>query len=226
MLPDDARDGGNRTGRCVVQPDMTNNPVRSPLVVLFAAVAAAFAVAGCGAETPVTETSGGSEPIDAAACEDRLDALVDQLKVDVAYDYEPSGSPAELAAFAEAVVTATLGEFIQEGEYVTVALNDVEVISGDASLGPDGDPAISWYVSPEPRDLGSGDGISILAFLDDGATMPQPAIEGLWFACGPDTPARSMIVDPIGPGWPTGRDATLDNLALAVTDPDTAASEP
>lgn len=201
---------------------MNRNPVSPRLVALLAVVA----LVGCGSDTTVTETSGESAPAETAACENRLDALVDQLKVDVAYDYEPSDSPAELATIVDVVVTATLGEFIQEGEHVTVVLSDLEVISGDIDRGQDGDLAISWYVSPEPRNLGDGDGISVVAFLYDGDTRPQPDIEGLWFACGRHAPARSMIVDPIEPGWPTGTDATLDNLALAVTDPEAAVAEP
>ncbi|MDH5518970.1 MAG: hypothetical protein OEZ14_00415 [Acidimicrobiia bacterium] len=194
------------------------------LLSTVVAVAAAVALIGCGSEATVTEAATGGEPADPAACEDRLADLVDQLKVDVAYDYEPSSSPADLAAIVDAVVIATLGDLSQEGENVTAVLENLEVIGGDTSRGSDGDLAVSWYVSPEPRGLGETDGISVLAFLSFEGNLPTPEIEGLWFACGPDTPARSMIVEPVEAGWPAGPDATLANLALAVTDPDTAAA--
>lgn len=195
---------------------MIHNPVPSLLVALLAA----GALVGCGSDTTVTETSGESQPADAAACEDGLDALIEQLKVDVAYDYEPSSSPAELAAIVDAVVIATLGEVGQEGEKVQAVLENPEVVSGDASLGPDGDITIEWYVAPQPREISRVDGISVLVFLAHGdRSIPTPEIEGLWFACGSDAPARSMIVEPVRSGWPAGVDATLDNLALAITDP-------
>ena len=84
--------------------------------------------------------------------------------------------------------------------------------------------AVSWFVSPQPRELRTPAGISVLAFLWFEGTMPTPAIEGLWFGCGDDGPARSMIVEPVEPAWPAGVDATIANLTLAVTDPDVAAA--
>ncbi len=192
---------------------------------LAAALIAAAVLVGCGAEPTATEAVEGSGQADPAACQVGLDVLADQIRVDATYDYEPSDSPAELAAITDAVVTATLGELSQDGEDVTAVLENLDVISGDTSRGRDGDLAISWYVGPQPRDLGDTDGISVLAFLIYGdRNIPTPEIEGLWFGCGRDGPARSMIVEPVEPGWPAGPDATIDKLSLAVTDPAAAAA--
>ena len=182
-------------------------------------VAVPMLLAGCGFGATVTEASGGTDGVN---CEERLDELVGQLKVDVSYDYEPSASPSDLAASVDAVVAATLGDLSQDGENVVAVFENLEVVSGDTSRGRDGDLAVSWYLTAEDRDLGDTDGISVLAFLWYETNMPTPAIEGLWFGCGPDGPARSVIVEPVEPGWPAGPDATLANLTAAVVDPDNA----
>ncbi len=199
---------------------------RSSTRLSFLSITLAAVLVGCGFDSTVTEASGGggaAAPTD-AACEAGLDELVEKLKVDATYDYEPSDSPAALAADVDAVVTGTLGDLGQEGENVVAVINDLEVISGDAGRGRDGDLAISWYVSPQPRDLRSVGGISVLAFLWYEASTSTPAIEGLWFGCGDDGPARSMIVEPIEPAWPAGIDATIANLTEAVVDPEAVAA--
>ncbi len=189
-----------------------------------AAIVSLLLAAGCGSAS--TDAAVENEPsIQApdAACEDQLVGLVDELKGDLADDYQPSASPSELANdHADYVVRAgSVTDIAVDDGRVSMTLADLEVLPvHETDLT---EPlTIEWWITTTDAvapDRSAYDRVAVVAFieqLDDGY---QPLVEGLYVGCGDDGRAVGLIADPIEPGWPAGPDFTLATLVTSVVDP-------
>jgi hypothetical protein len=189
---------------------------------LAALALVAVIVVGCGSDSDVAT----SAPV--SGCPD-VEPLRDRLIPQIAYDYDPSATPAELARLSDVVVFAssitsarvetTDPDEEHSEQWIVLEFDGVDVLTDNR---PDGEaPASISYaagtVYEELPSIDSFEGVSLITFAIESKRAPgglSARIEGLWLACGTDTIAQSVIAS-TSRKWPSS--PTLDILRDAST---------
>ena len=149
------------------------------------------------------------------------DVIAPQWRRHSTFDYNPSESPADLAASTDVVFRSGSIISIEIGdEYSTVLVDDVEMI---ADSRPDQTPitqfgAFGAGIEDRPSIAVSAlQGLEVVVFahMSDGAPgNPVAAIEGFWLQCGDEAPL-SVVANPTGEAWNHAL-ASLDGIAAAT----------
>lgn len=152
----------------------------------------------------------------AARCTpDELRAFVDVTRdLGIAYDYEPSASPAELAERAELVVSGSVVDVDADGQELLFTFAVDEVVRGALDASAPLTVVVDFVPAVRPVDevrdvlVTDADALFFLAGGDEG-TRWHPLLEGMWLSCG-DAVAAARVA-------PVDWDVTsLDDLADAV----------
>ncbi|MBN4047415.1 hypothetical protein JYT71_00255 [Acidimicrobiaceae bacterium AH-315-P05] len=137
------------------------------------------------------------------------------------FDYNPSESPADLAASTDVVFRAGLIASVESGvDYSTLIADDVKIISDKrpdqtpiATFGGFG-AGIEDRAGIAPSSL---DGLEMVVFahVSDGAPGNLvAAIKGFWAQCGEEAPI-SVVQRPTGEAW-SEASVSLDDIVAAV----------
>lgn len=174
-----------------------------------------------------------SAPATGPASETCTDAagLARRLQPMVAYDYEPTESPAALASRNDVVLRAgTISSVSVVDDWVMLELDDVRLVSDQR----EGDQPLPTSIAmatngaelggelPTPAELA---GVEVFAFAHAWPDAPgglSVEIEGFWIACGSSGSPASVIVTPSGEPWAV---ESLDDLERAVSAPNAAPGE-
>lgn len=183
------------------------------------ALAIAFVATGCGSREIGSIGGDSLEDSRAAGCDSG--ELVEVLAPGSTFDYNPSKSPADLAASTEVVFRAGVVSSIELGqEWTTVAVDQVRVIQdhrdqpapiktfGAFGTGIEDRPAV------DPATL---DGMVALVFAHESTDAPGhlvAAIEGLWLQCPGEQPL-SVVATPASEAWHQAA-TSIDAIAAAV----------
>ncbi len=155
------------------------------------------------------------------------------------YDYDPVGSFAALAERADVVVTGTISQIVRtqtESEGFT-ELTVTDVVSIDGETRPD--IAVIAYDSFWPAG-GDADpiaepmateGVDFIAFLSPWSGRRgdwAPGIEGLYVACGADSPLAAVIANAAGPDEPTAPtiNELVELLLVPIDEPTPTSGQP
>jgi hypothetical protein len=207
--------------------------------VLALLVGGIVAVQRRSGSSPEDVTVGDGDPADRASEDycpvaDVLPVLQSGLPT---YDYQPAGSFAALADQANVVVTGTISEVVRtqtEAEgFTELTVADAAALDGEARP----DITIIAYDSFWPTGAGPDpiaepmlvEDVDFIAFLSPWSGRRgdwAPGVEGLYVACGTDSPIAAVIENAAGPSDPTAPTiADLVELLLAPIDEPTPTSE-
>lgn len=215
----------------------TSNRVRHPHLrwtcrLGGALILGSLLLAACGAGDGTTGASGTALLKETSPDCSNLASLVADLQPQISYDYEPSTSPAQLAARVSVVFLASAVSDVRlEDERVVLNLDAVELISDNRTGDLPNPEVIAFDVGSTYDtlpDQGQFEGISLIAFAHEWEEAPGGLvadIEGLWLGCGVDSPAVSVIVDQDHGDWPDNPTlASLRDAISAPSGPDEGAS--
>jgi hypothetical protein len=190
----------------------------APIVAAWVVVA--VMLSGCAAADGTT----ASGPTACATIESFAEQLVD---VGIAYDYEPSSGPGELAGWVDVVVRGELTGMVEEQSassdaedaYVGYEIRVDEVLAGEA---PDGSGAVVVWVAYNsylgdagPFAEAATPGVPVIVFGYAAPRAPgglTAAVEGFMTGCEGEAPLG--WVGQLGE-WPAM--TSLDDVAAAVT---------
>jgi len=183
-------------------------------------VAVVTVATGCGSrENGSTDVGDSLGHSGASGCESR--ALAEVLAPGATFDYNPTESPADLAASTEVVFRSGVVSSIELGrEWTTVAVDQVSVIEdhrdepapiktfGAFGTGTEDRPAV------DPATL---DGMVALVFAHESTDAPGQlvaSVEGLWLQCPGEKPL-SVVVTPASEAWRQAA-TSIDAIAAAT----------
>jgi len=189
---------------------------------MFAAISsAAMVLSACGSASLDARVDAGN--VDTNGVGESCDSLAvaAALAPGSTFDYNPSESPADLAASTDVVFRARSITSIEIGDdWSTLFIDDVEMIDdsrqepipiahfGAFGAGIEDRPAI-------PASALAGMEVVVFAHISDGAPGSLvAAIEGLWLQCGDHAPL-SVVQEPSGEAW-TQAFGSLDGIASAT----------
>lgn len=183
--------------------------------------------------TTTADSDDGGDGGAAGACD--AGAALDLLQSGLpAYDYEPAGSYRAAAEMATDVVSGTITSIVRteptnastSDGFTELTVGDVTQLDGTAR--PDITVVAYWSLWSD-RSLDDPlaepvavDGLHFVGFLTPWSGVRgdyNPGVEGLYVACGTDTPARPVIGSAAGEGEPA--EPTLDELIALLTAPTT-----
>lgn len=188
----------------------------------FATVSATLMVfSACGSASLDSGIDAGSVGTTGAGASCDSAAVAAALAPGLTFDYDPSESPADLAASTDVVFRAGSITSIEIGEdWSTVFVEDVETF-GDSRR--DRTPITSFGafgagIEDRPSVPASAlDGMEVVVFahVSDGAPGNLvAAIEGFWLQCGDQAPL-SVVADLSGEAWSQAI-GSLDGIAAAT----------
>jgi hypothetical protein len=195
--------------------------------ILTATYLLAATAGACGGDTDPTAARDGTSSTTAASTPTtdaptagctpaELAAIVDVTRdLGIAYDYQPSTSPADLADRAEVVVSGSLGDVEADGDELLFTFDGDEVLRGELDTTAPFTVVVDFAPSARSVDevrevlVTGADALLFLAGDDEDPTRWHPLLEGMWLSCG-DAVAAARVA-PIE--WDV---ASLDELADAV----------
>lgn len=169
-------------------------------------VGAALVIGACGSTTVAGNSDNdGADSASTNGCDS--DAVAAALAPDSTFDYDPSESPADLAASTVVVFRAGAIESIEIGdEWSTVTVDNVDIIvEGRNDTSPITQfGAFGASIENRPNlDASALSGLTVLVFAHRSPDAPgelSAAIEGPWLQCPGDVPV-SVVATPEGEAW-------------------------
>lgn len=166
---------------------------RAAAVALLAAVL----IISCGSNGENVASTAGGEP----SCDD-VRSFADRISnVGITYDYEPSDSPAELAANNDVVLAGVLTGGFRAGDpdglsFVAFEVEVTDVVTGSEHVATGDETFVSLPYNPEAVDAGEFEraiaaGARVVAFAeaaDDERELVANLPEGFMTACGDGEP--------------------------------------